>query len=504
MGKKELHILYTGFMTQTDRDTMSSMGPDSTGPDSMGAISTGADGSPPAVPPTLQILEPEVRKHHRRKRKLLEFTHSSTKATMIMLAAAVAAIVIENTPALPYFADFWHSFELGFSIGDFSPHMSIGHFINDFLMALFFLLVGLEIKFEMTAGELTNPRQAMLPIVAAFGGAVVPAFVYIAVNMGGGFERGWGVPMANDIAFCLGILALLGERVPLGLRAFLSTATIADDMIAIMVIAIFYTADLDILWLVGGLALFAVLLVLNRLHIYDIIWYLLIGLFMWVCFLMSGVHATLAGVLLALAIPARSQVKLERAPQWFVARARSARERYDPGEPDIVQKEYLGEIEKIGHMSRMTIPPITRLDYRLHIPVYFFVLPLFAFSNAAVALESMNLMEVLANPVFIGVFFGLLVGKPAGIFLASWLTVKLKLSDLPEGVNWGHMAGVSVLGGVGFTMAIFVTNLAFADADVIAVAKVAILAASVIAGILGFIILRQRALCAICDDEEEE
>ena len=210
---------------------MSSMGPDSTGPDSMGAISTGADGSPPAVPPTLQILEPEVRKHHRRKRKLLEFTHSSTKATMIMLAAAVAAIVIENTPALPYFADFWHSFELGFSIGDFSPHMSIGHFINDFLMALFFLLVGLEIKFEMTAGELTNPRQAMLPIVAAFGGAVVPAFVYIAVNMGGGFERGWGVPMANDIAFCLGILALLGERVPLGLRAFLSTATIADDMI---------------------------------------------------------------------------------------------------------------------------------------------------------------------------------------------------------------------------------------------------------------------------------
>lgn len=464
----------------------------------------GSCANAPSVPPTMQVFEPEVRKHHRRKRKLLEFTHSSTKATMIMLAAAVVAIIIENTPALPYFADFWHSFELGFSIGGFSPHMSIGHFINDFLMALFFLLVGLEIKFEMTAGELTNPRKALLPIVAAAGGAIVPAIVYMAVNMGSGFERGWGVPMANDIAFCLGILALLGDRVPLGLRAFLSTLTIADDMIAILVIAVFYTAELNVVWLAAGLALFGVLLVLNRLHIYDIIWYLLIGLFMWACFLMSGVHATLAGVLLALAIPARSQVKLERAPQWFVARARSARERYDPGEPDIVQKEYLAEIEKIGHMSRMTIPPITRLDYRLHIPVYFFILPLFAFSNAAVPLGGMDLAAVITSPVFIGVFFGLFVGKPAGIFLATWITVKLKLSDLPEGVNWGHIVGVSVLGGVGFTMAIFVTNLAFTDAALIAIAKVAILTASVLAGIFGFIILRQRALCAICDDEEDE
>ena len=445
----------------------------------------------PTCAPTERILEPEVRRHHQRRRKLLEFTHSSTKATMLMLAAAVAALVIENTPVLPYFAEFWHTFEIGLSLGSFAPHLTLEHFINDFLMAIFFLLVGLEIKFELTAGELTNPRKALLPIVAAAGGAVLPALVYLAVNAGSGFEQGWGVPMANDIAFCLGILALLGSRVPSGLRSFLSTLTIADDMIAILVIAVFYTADLDVAWLVGGLALFAGALVLNRLHVHDLPPYILVGLAMWVCFLLSGVHATIAGVLLALAIPARSQVKLDRAPGWFAARARRADDRYDPGEPDIVQKEYLAEINEIGRVSRMSIPPITRLDYRLHIPVYFFILPLFAFSNASVVLVGMDPLAIVTNPVTIGVFCGLLFGKPLGIFLATWITVKLRLSDLPQGVNWGHIVGVSVLGGVGFTMAIFVTNLAFTDPGVIAMAKAAILAASLIAGIAGFLILHR-------------
>lgn len=189
---------------------------------------------------------------------------------MLMLVAAVAALVIENTPVLPYFAAFWHDFDLGFSLGSFAPHLSLEHFINDFLMAIFFLLVGLEIKFELTAGELRNPRKALLPILGAAGGALVPALVYMGVNMGSGFEQGWGVPMANDIAFCLGILALLGSRIPAGLRSFLSTLTIADDMIAILVIAVFYTADLDIAWLVGGLVLFAGALAINRLHVYDL------------------------------------------------------------------------------------------------------------------------------------------------------------------------------------------------------------------------------------------
>ena len=441
--------------------------------------------------PAERILEPEVRRHHHRKRKLLEFTHSSTRATMLMLAAAVAAFVIENTPVLPYFAEFWHTFEVGFTIGGFSPHLSLEHLINDFLMAIFFLMVGLEIKFEMTAGELVNPRKALLPILGAAGGAVLPALVYLAVNAGSGFEQGWGVPMANDIAFCLGILALLGSRVPPGLRSFLSTLTIADDIIAILVIAVFYTANLDVVWLAGGLGLFAGALALNRLHVHDLWPYVLVGLGMWACFLLSGVHATIAGVLLALAIPARSQVKLERAPGWFAARARTADERYDPGEPDIVQKEYLAEINEIGRVSRLSIPPITRLDYRLHVPVYFFILPLFAFSNASVVLVGMDPLAIVTSPVTIGVFFGLLLGKPLGIFLATWATVKSGLSDLPDGVRWGHVAGVSVLGGVGFTMAIFVTNLAFVDPATIAMAKAAILAASLVAGVAGFLVLRK-------------
>ena len=326
----------------------------------------------PTCAPTERILEPEVRRHHRRKRKLLEFTHSSTRATMLMLAAAVAALVIENTPVLPYFAEFWHTFDIGISLGDFAPRLSLEHFINDFLMAIFFLLVGLEIKFEMTAGELKNPRKALLPILGAAGGAIVPALVYTAVNVGSGFEQGWGVPMANDIAFCLGILALLGSRIPAGLRSFLSTLTIADDIIAIMVIAVFYTANLDVTWLAGGLGLFAVLIVFNRLHIYDLLPYIVVGLGMWVCFLMSGVHATIAGVLLALhpralAGEARSCSRLvcrPRAPRRTIATT--------PAEPDIVQKEYLSRWQKDRPRVAPVHPPITRLDHRLHIPVYFF------------------------------------------------------------------------------------------------------------------------------------
>ena len=223
------------------------------------------------------LIEPEARRAQRRKHKFLEFTHSSTRATMLMVAAALLAFAIENTPALPYFNSLWHDVHLGFTIGAFSPEISLGHFINDFLMALFFLMVGLEIKYAMTAGELTEPRKAILPIVAAAGGALMPALVYLALNWGGEFQGGWGVPMANDIAFCLGILALLGTRVPLGLRAFLSTLTIADDIIAILVIAVFYTSSLDVWWLAAALACFAVLLVLNRLHVYDLAPYMLVA-----------------------------------------------------------------------------------------------------------------------------------------------------------------------------------------------------------------------------------
>ena len=441
----------------------------------------------------------EVQRHQARYRKLIQFTHSSTKAAGAMLLAAVVALIVANTGAYEAFLDFWHT-EVGVFFGDGFAGMSLGHVINDIFMAIFFLLVGLEVKYELTVGELTNIRQALLPIVAAVGGVLAPIGIYLAFNATNPeTAHGWGVPTATDIAFALGILALLGNRVPNGVRVFLSTLAVADDIIAILVIAIFYGHSPSLPWLAVAAVVLFVLVLMNRNHIYSLIPYLLVGAVLWYCVYMSGVHATIAGVLLALAIPARSQVKLDRAPGWFAARARRADDRYDPGEPDIVQKEYLSEVAEIGRVSRLSIPPITRLDHRLHIPVYFFILPLFAFSNASVVLTGMDLLSIVTNPVTIGVFCGLLFGKPLGIFLATWLTVKLKLSDLPQGVNWGHIGGVSVLGGVGFTMAIFVTNLAFVDPNMIAMAKAAILAASLIAGIAGFFILR-----AVTDEEDEE
>lgn len=452
---------------------------------------------------TQELFTPQVQPRQARRRKALEFTHSSTRSTMIMLAATIAALFFANTPFLPAVQDIWESLYLGFSFDTATMHISLGHFINDFLMALFFLLVGLEIKFEMTAGDLTNPRQAILPIAAAFGGAIIPAIFYLAINGGTEFSHGWGVPMANDIAFCLGILAVLGSRVPLGLRAFLSTLTIVDDMIAICVIAIFYTANLKLTWLLGGILCFALLVFNNRRHVYELTSYLIIGFVMWICFYNSGVHATLAGVLLAFTIPAKSQANLRNVNRWFKEKARSAEERYDPGEPDIVQKEYLDEVGNIERVSRMSIPPITRLDHILHTPVYFFILPIFAFANAGIELIGTDLASIFTHPVTLGVFFGLLIGKPLGIFLTTFVITKLKISDLPAGVTWGHVLGVSVLGGVGFTMAMFVANLSFTDPSITIMAKAAIIAASTIAGILGFLLLRREAN-RLSDDEDDD
>ena len=448
------------------------------------------------------ILKPGAVKVRRGKQRLVEFPHSSTRATMLMVGAALVAFLIENTPALPYFNEFWHSVHLSFAVGSFSADISLEHFINDFLMALFFLMVGLEIKHEIRAGELTEPRKAVLPIVAAAGGALMPALVYLAVNAGGRYVGGWGVPMANDIAFCLGLLALLGRRVPSGLRAYLSTLTIADDMIAIGVIALFYTQDLSAPWLLAALVPLAVLFAFNRLHIYDLTPYLVVGFALWVCVLFSGVHATLAGVLLALTIPARSEVELDRVSRWVSDHALSIEDRYDPGEPDVAQKEYLREVYSIRRVSSASIPPTIRLENALHAFVYFFVLPLFAFSNAGVVLSGMSFTQIATSPVAVGVFLGLLVGKPLGIFLATWITVRLGFSSLPNGVQWGHIVGVSALGGVGFTMAIFVTNLSFTDPQIAAVAKTSILAASIVAGAIGFLLLRREALDAQRHEEE--
>ena len=444
---------------------------------------------------TQRIFISEVQRHQARYRKLIQFTHSSTKAAGAMLLAAVVALIVANTGAYEAFLEFWHT-EAGFFFGDAFAGMSLAHVINDIFMAVFFLLVGLEVKYELTVGELTNIRQALLPIMAAIGGVLAPIGIYLAFNAANPeTAQGWGVPTATDIAFALGILALLGNRVPSGVRVFLSTLAVADDIIAILVIAIFYGHSPSMFWL-GMAAVLVVLVLMNRNHIYSLVPYLLVGAVLWYCVFMSGVHSTIAGVLLAFVIPSGSRVNLEGFISWSGDKVRQARDAFKPETPVIAQGDYIKTVADLSQVTRQVVPPATRLEHKLYPWVYFGILPLFALTNADVSFTGMDIGSMLTDPVLYGVMLGLLVGKPLGIMLMSFAIVKSKLASLPENVNWFHMLGASILGGVGFTMAIFVANLAYTDEMHIATAKLAILAASLLAGVLGFVFLLLQAKAA--------
>lgn len=444
----------------------------------------------------LRIFISEVQGHQARYRKVIKFTHSSTKAAGAMLLAAVAALIIANTGAADIFSEFWHT-KVGIFFGDVPAGMSLTHIINDIFMAVFFLLVGLEVKYELTVGELTNIRQALLPIMAAFGGVVVPVGVYLLFNATNPqASHGWGVPTATDIAFALGILALLGSRVPSGVRVFLSTLAVADDIIAILVIAIFYGSSPSLGWLLGAAVVLAALVVMNRCHIYSLLPYICLGALLWYCVFMSGIHATIAGVLLAFTIPSGSRVNLKGFIDWSGSKVREAKEAFQPETPVIAQGAYIETVSSLSRVARQVVPPATRLEHRLYPWVYFAILPLFALTNADVRMIGSELGSLFSDPVLYGVLLGLLVGKPIGIMLMSFIVVKTRMASLPENVNWAHMLGAGILGGVGFTMAIFVANLAFDDGAEIAAAKFGILAASLVAGVVGFVFLFLQARTA--------
>lgn len=436
----------------------------------------------------------EVQGRNKRLRQLIQFTHSSTKAAAIMLLAAIVALVVANTPAHGPFLEFWHT-QVSIGIGAFHGEMSFAHIINDIFMAVFFLLVGLEIKYEMTAGELTNIRQAILPILGALGGVLAPIAIYLAFNATHPEAfMGWGVPTATDIAFALGILSLLGSRVPNGVRVFLSTLAVADDIIAILVIAIFYGESPDLLWLGAAAIVFVALIVMNRMHVYSLVPYILVGCVLWFCVFSSGIHSTIAGVLLAFAIPSGSRVNLDNFFDWSNKRLRMANSFYEGDEtPLVAQKDYITTVSSLSKISKQAVPPATRLEHKLYPWVYFLILPLFALTNADVAVTGLDFATVTSSPVVLGVFCGLVLGKPIGIMLFSFITVKTKIASLPEFVTWRHMLGAAVLGGVGFTMAIFVANLAYADAMLVTEAKLSILVASTVAGVIGFVLLLLQA-----------
>lgn len=377
----------------------------------------------------------------------IDFFESEKTSGIILILCTIASITLANSRFGTEYLELWHT-KVAIGIGDtFSLKYSLEHWINDGLMAIFFLLIGLEIERELYIGELSTPQNASLPIIAAFGGMVVPALLHFLLNSGTATQGGAGIPMATDIAFALGVLALLGNRVPASLKVYLAALAIIDDLGAILVIALFYQGDFSLLYFVMALGVYAGLLILNRLGVNKLTAYLIPGIFMWYFMLQSGVHATIAGVLLAFAIPFRNGNK--KTPSY-------------------------------------------RLQHLLHKPVAFIIMPLFALANTGIALTG-NWLEGLTSSNSFGIFAGLFLGKPLGIALFSVLAVKLGLSRLPDDVSWRHIVGAGFLGGIGFTMSIFITLLAFGNPETVQSSKISILLGSLAAGTVGFLILRKQS-----------
>lgn len=365
-----------------------------------------------------------------------QFFESEKSSGLTLIAFTILSLILANSSIQHSYIDFWETTFAG---------LKLEHWVNDGLMAVFFLLVGLELKHEFTAGELSSLKKATLPIFSALGGMLVPAGIFIITNIGKPAVSGFGIPMATDIAFALGALSLLGNKVPLSIKVFLTALAVIDDLGAIVVIGIFYTKTIFWLHFAAAVGIFIVLLILNKLKVRSLWAYVPLGIAMWYFMLHSGIHATISGVLLAFAIPASN---------------------------------------KPGSKS-----PANRLQKTLHYPVPFIILPLFALVNTAIPIGA-DWTTALLEPISLGIILGLVSGKPLGIFLFSWLSIRLKLAEKPKGTSWNQLFGVGILGGIGFTMSIFVTILAFSDPEMITHSKVAILVSSLLAGLIGFIWLR--------------
>ncbi len=418
---------------------------------------------------------------------LRAFARHRTAGAALLLGATLLSLGWANSP----WRSSYHALletPLSLSLGQWTLAKPLLVWVNDALMSFFFFVVGLEIKREVVAGELATWQRAALPAFAALGGLLVPAALYVAVNHGTPSLRGWGIPMATDIAFALGILSLVGDRVPRGVRVFLTALAIVDDMGAVLVIATVYTQGLSLASLLAGFAILALAVTANRLHVRSAWVYFILGSLVWLAFLKSGVHATIAAILMAMTIPARTRLD----GRSFIARvsARLDKLRADPPVDTRMnsheQQRHLEALElDLEHASA----PLQRLEEAMLGPVTFLVLPIFAFANAGVSWHGSLSTE--SAPLMGGIVLGLLVGKPLGICLASWVTIRLGWARLPERVSFGQVFAASVLAGVGFTMALFITSLAFEDPDAIHAAKLAILAASFVCAVLGYLALRR-------------
>lgn len=421
---------------------------------------------------------------------LEEFIHRQSTAGALLMGCAVIALIIGNSPFAPAFEHLLHT-KISLGIGEGIFALSLHHWINELLMAVFFLLIGLELKRELVVGELSSPAQAILPSLAAVGGMVFPALFYYLLNPEGITADGWGIPMATDIAFAVGALSLLGSRIPKSLLTFLIALAIVDDLGAVVVIAVFYTAELNLsaLAMAGGWTL--ALILLNLLGVRRALPYAIVGMLLWAAMLASGIHATIAGVVLAFTIPIRPKFE----PRAFLRRVDDLADKLRlsaANNPDVLHNsEFRGLVSTMGEGVSLVQAPAQRAEHTLHLPVTYLIIPLFALANAAIAVNFDDPQALLGDPVTLGVMAGLILGKPLGITLMTVLAVKLKLADLPEGMGYWHVLGVGLLAGIGFTMAIFIGDLAFIDQPTLLLkAKTGILFASLIAGLGGFLLLR--------------
>jgi Na+:H+ antiporter, NhaA family len=432
---------------------------------------TPSEHSPPEArlprEPIDQILDPVSR-----------FLHIQAASGVVLLLFTLAALVLANSPWSEQFLAFWKT-PLGFSIGSYEVTHSLKHWINDGLMVIFFFVVGLEVKRELAIGELSNLRMAALPVAAAAGGMLVPASIYLALQWGEPGQRGWAIPMATDIAFVVGCLALLGSRVPHSLRILLLSLAIVDDIGAILVIAIGYTSSLNLVALGLGLLGIGIVVLMAQVGVRSVLMFTVVGAGIWFAFHESGVHATIAGVILGLLTPARAWV----SENILMRYAQKLRE-YLQGDIAHDQDKRHAFLRTVEKAARETISPLERIETALHPWVGFVVMPLFAFANAGVVVE----LDAFSDAVAVAVTAGLVIGKPVGIVLLSWLAVRCGLARLPEGISWGVLTAGGVLAGIGFTMALFIAGLAF-DGVMLDAAKIGVLSASALCAAVGMLLL---------------
>jgi NhaA family Na+:H+ antiporter len=422
-------------------------------------------------------------------RPFRDFMKLESSSGIIILAAVLVALAWINSPFNDSYDELWEM-ELAAKIGGFELSKHLIHWVNDFLMAIFFLLVGLEIKREILIGELSSFRQASLPIVAAIGGMIVPAAIYLLFNPPGSEgAKGWAVPMATDIAFALGVLMLIGKRVPFSLKVFLTSLAIVDDIGAVIVIAVFYTSELYVDYLLLAILLALMLFGLNAIGIRHPLIYIILGAVLWFFVLKSGAHATIAGIVLAMSIPTTTVIDYEEFRTISSGLVNKMNQTVEAGEEeDINLKFYQGALQTLELACHDVESPLQRLEHDLAPYVIFLIVPIFALANAGVDLGG-NLFEIIFDPITLGIFLGLVLGKPLGIVGSVWLATRLGIIELPKSLNWWHILGVGALAGIGFTMSMFVSGLAFTDEALLASTKVGILLASLTAGIIGSLLL---------------